>query len=209
MSAENEPDSKQRSGLTDSSKPVIAAPTEAAAPSGKLWIERHPVITGAVGALLAGAIGAGSAVIGATVSSNASLKIAQEQLQSTADQKARDQREVTYREYLDAANGYRTAATNLFANTAPSNVNEAATSFMAARAKFQKQTNEVYVYGSDEAWKAHQTLASTLPPALSDSTMKFTASAVSDQATFTAAYRGFLAVRCQEVAAQARSGCSG
>ena len=209
MIADREPDAKETSGLTDSPKPMMAAPAKVPTSSEKLWIERHPVITGAVGALLAGAIGAGSAVLGATVSSNASLKIAQEQLQSSADQKARDQREVTYREYLDAANGYRTAATDLFANTAPPSVNQAVTSFMAARAKFQKQTNEVYVYGSDEAWKAHQTLANTLPPALSDSALNFTVSDVSDQATFTAAYKGFLAVRCQEVAAQARSGCGG
>lgn len=177
--------------------------------SMKLWIEKHPAATAGVGALLAGVIGAGSAIIGATVSSNASLTIAQEQLQSAAEQKARDQREVTYREYLDAANGYRIAAADLFAKTAPEDVKGAFTSFMTTRAKFQKQANEVYVYGSDEAWKAHETLAKTLPPALSDSPLKFNVSDVSDQATFTAAYKGFLAVRCQEVAAKARSGCAG
>lgn len=187
----------------------MTAPIESPARSGKNWFERHPVVISTVGVLLAGAIGAGSAIIGANVSSDASLKIAQAQLQSVAEQQARDQREVTYREYLDAANGYRLAATTLFARKAPEHVNEAATSFMAARAKFQKQANEVYVYGTDEAWKAHETLANTLPPALSDSVLNFNVSDVSDQATFTAAYKGFLAVRCKEVAAQARSGCAG
>lgn len=189
---------------------MTTSPGESPAPSGKLWIERHPVITGAVGALLAGAIGAGSAVIGATVSSDASLKIAQEQLQSAAQQKAREQREVTYREYLDAANEYHIVATNLYAKPAPNDVNAALTVFMSTRSKFQKHVNEVYVYGSDDAWAAHQTIAKALPPALGGPTGKhFNASQVSDEATFSAAYNGFLSVRCREVAAQARSGCAG
>lgn len=58
---------------------------------------------------------------------------------------------------------------------------------MTPRARFQEQTNEIYVYGSDDAWKAHQDVAKTLPPALSDSPLKFSALEVSDQATFTAA----------------------
>lgn len=189
---------------------MATPPDESPALPGKLWIERHPVITGAVGALLAGAIGAGSAVIGATVSSDSSLKIAQEQMQSAAQQKARDQREVTYREYLDAANGYHIAATNLFAKQAPDDVDAALKDFMLNRSNFQKHVNEVYVYGSDDAWVAHQAIAKTLPPALGGLVGKqFGPSQVSDEAIFSAAYNGFLSVRCREVAAQARSGCAG
>jgi hypothetical protein len=188
---------------------MTAATAESPSPSRKLWVERHPALTATAGALLVGVISAGSALLGATVSSSTAQNIAQEQLQSAAEQKAREQREVTYREYLDAANGYRIAAADLFAKTAPEDVETAITSFMTTRARFQRQANEVYVYGSDEAWKAHETVAKTLPPALSDSPLNFNVSEVSDQATFTAAYTGFLAVRCQEVAAKARSGCAG
>lgn len=166
------------------------------------------MVTATAGALLVGVVSAGSALLGATVSSSTAQNIAQEQSQSVLEQKAREQREVTYREYLDAANGYRIAAADLFAKTAPQDIEAAITSFMTTRARFQKQTNEVYVYGSDQAWRAHETVAETLPPALSDSPLDFNVSELSDEATFVAAYRGFLAVRCQEVAARARSGCA-
>ncbi|MDJ0458596.1 hypothetical protein PUN71_015435 [Arthrobacter sp. NQ7] len=169
--------------------------------------EKHPVITQGIVALAAGFIGASAGLLGAKLQADASEGVAQRQLQEAAQKQAREQRDVTYREYLDAANGYHVAATTLFARTAPQDVNAALTSFMTARSKFQTETNEVYVYGTDEAWRAHQRLASTLPPSLGDSSQKFSASDVSDEATFAAAYNGFLAVRCREVAAQSRPGC--
>ncbi|MFK0002671.1 hypothetical protein [Paenarthrobacter sp. NPDC090522] len=147
--------------------------------------------------------------MGATVSSNTSLDIARQQQSKADDQKAREQKETTYREYLDAAVGYRAAASDLFARTAPSDVSGAFSAFMTARSRFQKQANEVYVYGSDDAWKAHVDVAGTLPPALSDAPLNFKASDLSNETAFTAAYQEFLAVRCREVAAKARTGCGG
>lgn len=171
------------------------------------FFEKHPVVTQAIVALLAGFLGAIAGLGGAFMQANTSQQVAQAQLQDAAQKQARDQRDGTYREYLDAASSYRDAATTLFARTAPADVNGAATSFMTARTKFQKQANELFVYGSDDAWRAHQDIAATLPPALSDSALSFKANEVSDQATFVAAYNRFLAVRCREVAAQSRPGC--
>ncbi|MFF2842522.1 hypothetical protein [Paenarthrobacter sp. NPDC057981] len=176
--------------------------------SGRNWVERHPVGTGVLGVLLAGVLGAGSAVWGAQVSSEASYRIANAQLQVAAEQKAKDQKESTYRSYLDAANSYRNAAVDLFGGTAPADAKTAWSSFMTARAKFQEQTNEIYVYGSNDAWEAHLKVAKTLPPALGDASLSFSATDVSSQPAFTAAYRGFLEVRCREVPAQVRSGCA-
>lgn len=187
----------------------MTRPSNPESNSRRYWVEKHPVGAGVVGVLLAGILGAGSALWGAHVSSESSYRIAKEQLQHAADQKAKDQKEGTYRAYLEAANAYRNAAVDMFGGTAPTDVKAAWSSFMTARAKFQEQTNEIYVYGSDDAWNAHQRIARTLPPALGDSPLKFAASEVSNQATFTAAYNAFLRVRCEEVPAQTRSGCAG
>lgn len=69
--------------------------------------------------------GADSAVWGAHVSSESSYRIAKEQLQDAANQKAKDQKESTYRTYLDAANAYRNVAVDLFGDTAPADVKAA------------------------------------------------------------------------------------
>lgn len=165
------------------------------------------MLTQSIVALAAGFLGASAGLGGAWLQANASQNVVQAQLQDAAQKQARDQKDGTYREYLNAASSYRNAATTLFARTAPADVNGAVTSFLAARTKFQTQTNEIYVYGSDAAWRAHQDIAATLPPALTDSALNFSVSDVSDEATFTAAYKEFLAVRCREVAAQSRPGC--
>jgi hypothetical protein len=154
-------------------------------------------------------------VYGSNVAAETSLRTTRMQIDAEAQQKQREQREqreLSYRAYLDSANEYWQAARAIFGRPAPETPQEiqaALTKFVTARSKFQGQVNEISVYGSDEAWSAHQKVAATLPKSLGLPEGKnFSAEEVADEATFTTAYTNFLAVRCREVVQPSRRGCA-
>jgi len=166
-------------------------------------LTENPFITGLAIAL----ISAGSAFGGSWLSSETSLKVANAQMEHASLQKAKEQRDSTYRAYLDAANEYRNAAVYMFGPTAPADPKAAFSRFMTARHDYQTQVNEVSVYGSREAWIAHKAVAATLPHSLGSSDLSFKATDVGDAKDFTSAYQEFLSVRCSEVTAVASGDC--
>lgn len=183
--------------------PKIAPPSPP-----KPWAERNPVFAGFLGVALGGLLSVASSFIAADMTSTAQLHAAQAQLTQEKELKTQEQRDTTYQAYLSAAGDYRAASTALFGRRAPKNVNEAVSSFAKARSKYQAQINEVYVYGSDEALRAHEKIARTMPPSLGDGDLNVKASDLSDEKTYMEAYNGFLKVRCKEVAATTRPGCA-
>lgn len=123
--------------------------------------------------------------------------------------RSQDQRDVAYKEYLNAANRYFYAWNSLATAKKPVLVDSAAeyvVEFMSARTAYQSQVNEVFVYGSDDAWSAHQDMARTLPRSVAGSQLPDPAT-VPDTKAFGAAFSAFLDVRCREVTALSRSSC--
>ncbi|BCW58515.1 hypothetical protein [Arthrobacter sp. StoSoilB20] len=178
----------------------------------KHWWERHPNLTSGLVGLGVGLLTITAGVYGSNTAAETSVKTTRMQIDAEAQQKQREQREHSYRAYLDSANEYWLAARAIFGKPAPETSQEiqaAFTKFVTARSKFQGQVNEISVYGSDEAWSAHQKVAATLPKSLGLPEGKnFSAEEVADEATFTTAYTNFLAVRCREVVQPSRSGCA-
>jgi hypothetical protein len=177
------------------------------------WRRRHPNLASGLVGLTIGLLTVGAGIYGSNVAAETSVTTTRMQIDAEAQQKQREQRESSYRAYLDSANQYWQSSRAIFGSPAPEGTQEiqaAYSAFVSARARFQAQINEISVYGSDEAWSAHEKIAASLPKALGLTEGKsFSAKEVADEATFTEAYTNFLAVRCREVVQPARNGCAG
>jgi hypothetical protein len=163
-------------------------------------------------AALTGIVG----LLGGALGSYASLQGTEKQIRAEADRQvlqakgqrideARKKRATVYAEYLDDANAYSVSVNAIIddalsksAKVPADDVNK----WMTARNKYQGGINQLYIYGSDAAWKAHELLASTMPSSLGKLTI-----APIDQSKFLAAYRGFQQVMCREVPAEPRDDC--
>jgi hypothetical protein len=170
------------------------------------------VIWSAVGSLIVAGIGAGSALLGAQISSDAAAETTRQQLLEARAKDAREKRSQVYAAYLAAANDYSVKTHRMFERFKEQAVAAKGKSFKpdpavlnpyyAARSAYQHQVNQVYVYGSDEAWKAHRIVAAALPPSLGDLELE-----VVDSDEFLVAYQGFQSVFCKEASAVPRVGC--
>lgn len=161
-----------------------------------------------IGIVVGGVLGFAGSTMAANISADAQVRVAKEQLDHAASLKTKEQRDETYRAYLSAVEEYRYATEAMFGKPAPTDVKAAYSRFITARSNFQGQINEVYVYGSDEALRAHLKIAKTLPRSLGQSDLSFKATDLSDEKTFIEAYNAFLKVRCLEVTATQRQGCA-
>ncbi|MEV5720621.1 hypothetical protein AB0L41_42720 [Amycolatopsis mediterranei] len=145
-------------------------------------------------------------IIASSVSANGAYQAAIDQQQATrkgalADE-ARIKRSQVYAALLDAANEFELKSNNLAAEhshallsqpqvSADQNI---ANAWQDSKQKFQSALNQVYVYGSKEAWSLTSTLASVLPSGVG-STVRF--KPVDDDA-FRAAYLNFQnRMRCE------------
>lgn len=120
-------------------------------------------------------------------------------------------RDVAYKDYLNAANRYFYAWNSLASAPKPVPVDTVATKMVEllnARYEYQGQVNEVFVYGSQEAWTAHEGVARTLPPSVAGSTLPDFTTAKPDPAAFGTAFDALLEVRCKEVTAALKKSCS-
>lgn len=72
---------------------------------------------------------------------------------------------------------------------------------------FTGATDEVHVHGSDEARKANQRLAATVPPSFGKSPVP-TGGPGPDHAAFSAAFKVFLNIRCREVNPDSSEACT-
>ena len=198
---EREPEQEKRPlRLTGSTKPPP-------------W-ERHPALTGAIVALLAAALSASVGFFGAYMGSNASVRVVEMQNEAEDKRRSQDQRDVVYRDYLQAANDYWLASISLLQQGSEPRSTEATgalvSKFMTARAEYQGTINEITVHGSRDAWNAHENVAATLPPSLGTSpgTTPLTAQDVANESDFTRAYNAFLRVRCREAVPISIGGCA-
>lgn len=123
-----------------------------------------------------------------------------------------------YAGYLDAADGYYTAAADLdraFAKLIATKDGSASdrsvgelsvAAFEKARHDYQGAINDVYVYGSDAAWEANRKVANVLPLALGNVPRRDIPSP--DAEAFREAYSDFLEVFCREATAEPRQSCT-
>ena len=175
------------------------------------FIERHlsHLINTGIGVVAAG-VTLLAAMWGASIGADGALQAAAVQNQAEDVRRSQDRRDVAYKDYLNAANKYFYAWDSLASTPKPIPVDTVAAKMVElldARHEYQGQINEVFVYGSDEAWSAHQNVARTLPPSTPGSDIPdFTGQP--NNAAFGAAFNAFLDVRCREVTALSRSSCS-
>jgi hypothetical protein len=127
-------------------------------------------------------------------------------------QQAREKRAEVYFDYLKSADAYETDTANLLSSYAAGHKNKnfqlpanLIQKFDDDRSAYQNQVNDLYVFGSDQAWIAHQRLAATLPTSLSVEVAPLTIHY--DPLAFNNAYDGFLSVTCLEVSPEPRAGC--
>lgn len=133
--------------------------------------------------------------------------------QGAGEQRAKETREKVsqvYADYLKAATTYRDrtfAAADAIASQQaahkPYRANSTALSeFNDARRAYQDRINQIAIYGSPEAWKAHELIASAMPPALGVVYVKRPS-----LGAFSKGYREFVAVFCKEAGATPKQGC--
>lgn len=115
-----------------------------------------------------------------------------------------------YAAYLDAANSYNNAALDQARAQAAlpaSRVQPQSAAFEHARHEFQGAINEVYVYGSEDAWEANLKVVKVLPVALGNLPDRKIFGP--DPVKFQTAYNQFLNVFCREAVAEPRKDCAG
>jgi hypothetical protein len=168
-------------------------------------------------ATLAFIAGIGGSVIGGAYAYKSATSTETAQEAASRDAATQTRRGEVYLAYLDAANTYALASQKLSddtkrigkGTTAQENYDNDYGPWQTARSSYQGEVNQVYVYGSDAAWAAHQKVAATLPLALGpDNVGEFTQALYGVKwQQFNAAYDNFLSVFCKEVPAEPRSGC--
>lgn len=176
------------------------------------FIERHlsHLVTAGIG-VVAAIVTLLAAMWGASIGADGALKATAMQNQAEDVRRSQDRRDVAYKDYLNAANRYFYAWDSLTSAPKPVPVDTVATKMaelLSARHEYQGQVNEVFVYGSDEAWAAHQNVSRTLPRAVAGSDIPDFTAGHPNNAAFGAAFNAFLDVRCREVTALSRSSCS-
>lgn len=168
-------------------------------------------------ALIALVAGLGGSVIGAITAYNAATGTEVAKEVADRDTARRAKSGEVYLAYLDAANRYA-LATQKMANdwTKATKDPNASADFSAdldpwktARSNFQGEVNQVYVYGSQDAWDAHQKVAATLPPSVGMESANDIVKVITgfNFSAFGIAYQGFLAVFCREVPAVPKANC--
>lgn len=175
------------------------------------FVEKHlsHLVTAGIG-VVAAIVTLLAAMWGASIGAEAAVKAAAMQNEAEDVRRSQDRRDIAYKDYLNAANRYFYAWNSLATAEKPVLVDTAAeyvVEFMTARTAYQSQVNEVFVYGSDDAWSAHQSIARTLPRSLAGSQLPDPAT-MPDTKAFRAAFSAFLDVRCREVTALSRGSCS-
>lgn len=171
--------------------------------SGSFWVKHGGHVITALAALLAFTAG----LLGAGIGADASVRVADKQIQAENDRRAQEQRRVAYNAYLDAANEYFFSWDRFVKAPEGSARNAAAGRFITARFAYRGQVNDVFVFGSASAWDAVKGMDATLPQFLGSSDLP-RLDGTPDEAAFAAAYRAFLVVQCREVAAISRSECA-
>jgi hypothetical protein len=152
--------------------------------------------------LVAALAGLGGNWIGARGAYSAAVAQQNASREAALDTESRTKRAEVYAAYLAAANDYELKNAKLIQDlerirpsTDASKLDQNVLGdWLTARAKYQGAVNQVYVYGSDDAYALSAALAATLPPSVG-STITFKPV---DEAAFNRAYLAFQArMRCE------------
>lgn len=170
--------------------------------------------------ILAAIIAALAGFYGARMGAHAAVSSQELQIRASESERVQEQRANVYSRYLDAAQAFFWASVAVRSDIDQGSIAKRHGTFAASRGlvrdmeefvtkrnEFQGAINDVYVYGSDAAWLAHQRLAATLPPSLGTRSLHIPSAAELDQDRFAGAYSSFLAVLCQEAVPTPRQGC--
>lgn len=188
------------------------------------WSKPHQANTvTAISTVLVAGLTLASGYIGAQVGANTALQVSRDETEAENLRRSQEKRQTVYQGYLEAANDFSAAThslsrvysdsvTKLAGGTIKANENmphlvQAQNTFNNARSAYQDAINDVYIFGSDEAWKAHKEMASVLPDSLYSTEVSFPPPTAPDSDSFISAYQGFNEVVCVEVAPVPRSGC--
>lgn len=182
----------------------------------------------ALPALVGALLGAGAGYLGVERSIEGQLDQQSQAFDEDREQRSDDRRGEVYAAFLDAANHYAfaTAAitSRLEGDCADDEPPDACFSrlftelvaaglvsdFQDARFDYQGALNDVFVFGSDEAVDRSRELSANVPTSLATPGLdSLTFGEGVDGSAFTAAYRDFLALMCEELPAQPRQGCTG
>ncbi|WP_150109941.1 hypothetical protein [Crystallibacter crystallopoietes] len=172
----------------------------------------HPTGT----ALLVAALAFAGGLVGGFQAGSATTEAAEIETRAVQENEHREKRRQVYADYLSSANSYNSATGAFFralgripsdaeTEAAIAQIEDEVGAFEQARHDYQGKINDLYVYGSDEAWIAHTGLASTLPEALGNVPNR-QIDAVDEQA-FGEAYQAFMGVFCREAVPEPRDGC--
>lgn len=166
-----------------------------------------------------GILTVGAGYFGARAGADANLTGTREQVVAQDQKEIRVKRGEVYANFLEVANAYSVESYNFIRDreidlkdngrldAKGPELGRAVGTYQHARYEFQGAINDVYVYGSDEAWTASKAVSAALPPSLGtvDSSVQIQAPKYS---VFTAAYQKFINVMCGEVVPVPRSGCA-
>jgi hypothetical protein len=163
--------------------------------------------------IIVATIGVVAALAGAATGGATSYLVQRNQFTEDKASEARVKRAGVYAAYLRAANDGASEADGAYDRLAAqcrgpsrcSGVTLARGRELAkARVAYQGALNDVYVYGTDEAWRLTKRLSATMPPTLGFQTLQIKRV---NRAAFASAYSAFLARICDEVPARPRPGC--
>lgn len=171
--------------------------------------------------LVVGVVAAAAAIVGGRIAADGALDaaVAQHREEAIAAQKleVRVKRADVYAEYLASANSYFLATAEYYRYLASFNKGPIAKGrsfkvrfdqngvdlqarWLKQRARFQGSVNDVYVYGSDDAWRAQKTISEVLPPSVGAEVKTFEFSVRRDVGVdFDRGYHRFLRLVCIEV----------
>jgi hypothetical protein len=150
-------------------------------------------------------IGVGGALCGSVIGGFVSIRSVRDQIREERFAEVRSRRADAYPRLLDAAT--RMARTQLIvfrrgSRCRPNPCLSEVRRLEPSSESYARAANEVFVYGSDEAFNAERRIAQQLWPAADVSTQGL------DQAAFDRAYVAFQRVMCRELSADPRPGCA-
>jgi hypothetical protein len=160
------------------------------------------------GIALAGAlVGAFAGQAGVRQTLNAAAEQQERQFEEARLTEASKERADVYAQLLAAANTFavQASAASTAAESSGTVESDVALLYQTARSAFQIALNDVYIYGSDDGYRAAVDLASTLPPSLGRLDGSFTISGVDDD--FAERYQAVLRISCRELPSTPRGNC--
>jgi hypothetical protein len=154
------------------------------------------------------ALPAVAALLGALIGAFASFGGAYYSSQQDIHKNERDKRAQVYFSYLEAANTYAQVNDRLHeAMAAGQATDDVFQRWRQAAADYRRASNDVSVYGSDDAWNKHLKVAAALPKPRWWEVLPPGPIGGTNRNLFRNAYNDFLAVMCREIPLSPRRGC--